>query len=138
MTNNDYLRRKRIKIAEATFIVIVLLLAFGMYLVLQTGQSDSKTSLVAAISRDGSVVKTIDLNSVDKPYELTFEDERGINIIEVEQGRIRVSDADCLNQVCVNIGWIDKPGVPIACVPHGLTITIQERESAYGPDAVSH
>lgn len=80
---------------------------------------------VARITRDGVLLEEIDLTTVDQPYTLTFEDESGRNVITVEQGRIRVSEADCPDRVCVNQGWISDGAVPIVCLPHRLMVEIE-------------
>lgn len=79
---------------------------------------------VARITRDGAVLEEIDLDRVEAPYTLTFEDENGRNTVSVERGRIRVSQADCPDQVCVNQGWIFDDTAPIVCLPHRLMIEI--------------
>ena len=86
---------------------------------------DKKTDAPAArITRDGALLEEIDLSAVDKPYAFTLEDESGTNTIEVEQGRIRVSEADCPDQICVHQGWISDSLFPIVCLPHRLMIEI--------------
>ena len=44
--------------------------------------------------------------------------------ILVEPGRIRVSQANCPDQVCVEMGAISDGTVPIVCLPHKLVIEI--------------
>lgn len=88
--------------------------------------------------RDGVAIETIDLDAVKNPYTLRLEDERGVNMVAVEPGRIRVAEADCPDEVCVHTGWIDGPATPIACVPHGLTVTVaREGGDGDGLDAVA-
>ena len=43
----------------------------------------------------------------------------------VEGGRVRVSQADCPDQVCVNQGWISDGTVPIVCLPNQLIVQIE-------------
>ena len=78
----------------------------------------------ARIYQDGECIRTIELDRVDAPFSFTVEWEGGYNLIEVERGRIRVSAADCPDQVCVKQGWISGGAVPIICLPHRLTIEI--------------
>lgn len=131
--------KAREKTREVLFIVSVCILATGLYCFFQSRYTSDGNSYVACISRDGKVIKTIDLSSVDKPYEIHLEDARGTNVIKVDKGRICVLDADCPNQICVNTGWIDRPGHPIACIPHGLLITIEQTDgSDYDLEAISH
>ena len=79
---------------------------------------------VARITRDGVLLEEIDLGRVAEPRSFTLEDGSGANTVQVERGRIRVSAADCPDQVCVKQGWISGGAVPIICLPHRLTIEI--------------
>ena len=76
------------------------------------------------VTRDGVLLEEIDLSQLDQPRTLTLEDERGSNTLQVERGRVRVSAADCPDQVCVNQGWISDGAVPIVCLPHRLMVEI--------------
>ena len=44
--------------------------------------------------------------------------------IEAEPGRIRVSHSDCPSQDCVHIGWVDRVGAQIICLPNRLVISL--------------
>ena len=128
-------RSKNARIAEAAFAGVVVALALAGYLLIGATQAGAEGGhAMAVVSRDGAVIDTIDLDAVDAPYELRFEDERGVNVARLEPGRIRIVSADCPDEVCVHAGWIDRPGAPIACVPHGLTIVIEDR-AAPGKEA---
>lgn len=104
------------------FLLLAAVAASAALLLLRGGGEDSP---VARITRDGVLLEEIDLNKVDQPYTLTFEDESGSNTISVERGRIRISEADCPDQVCVNQGWIADGTVPIVCLPHRLMVEIE-------------
>ena len=86
---------------------------------------------VAEITVDGQVVERIDLDRVTEGYTFMVEDEWGSNTIQVEPGRIRVLEADCPDQVCVDQGWIADGTVPIVCLPHKLVIEIVGGGSAF-------
>ena len=112
--------------------IIVLLLAGAVaasaaVLLLRDGSAPSPT---ARITRDGVLLEEIDLETVDQPRSFTLEDGSGTNTVQVERGRIRVSEADCPDQVCVNRGWISDGTVPIICLPHKLIIEIVGGEGA--------
>ena len=79
---------------------------------------------VARITRDGVLLEEIDLTKTQAPFSFLLEDGRGRNLISVDQGRIRVSEADCPDQICVDQGWISDGTVPIVCLPHRLMIQI--------------
>jgi len=43
---------------------------------------------------------------------------------EVKSGRIRVSESDCKNHVCMEEGWIMNPGQSIVCLPNRVVVEI--------------
>lgn len=106
-------------------IILILLLAAAVlsagFLLLQQKQVSSP---VARITRDGELIREIPLDEVEESYSFVVEDEEGSNTILVEPGRIRVSEADCPDQVCVNQGFISDGTVPVVCLPHKLMIEI--------------
>ena len=93
----------------------------AVFILLQRGRAPAP---VARISRDGVLLEEIDLDRVAEPRSFTLEDGSGANTVQVERGRIRISAADCPDQVCVKQGWISGGAVPIICLPHRLTIEI--------------
>ena len=89
----------------------------------------------ARVLVDGEELRTIDLMST-ATETFTVEGEGGHrNVVDVEKGRIRVSEANCPDQVCVRQGWISDNATPIVCLPHGLVIEIVGTED--GPDGVA-
>lgn len=102
-------------------ILCIVLIAVGitcwlvMWFVLPAGNT-------ADVYIDGKMVQTIDM-TVDDAYE--FSTDRGSNTVVVESGKIRVSDADCPDKVCVDMGWKSRRGEAITCLPHKLVIEIQ-------------
>lgn len=108
-----------------TKVILLLLLAAAAgsaaFLLLRSGGTEHP---VARVTRDGVLREEIDLNRVEEPYSLTLEDGSGTNTVLVEPGRIRIAEADCPDQVCVNQGWISDGTVPIVCLPHRLMIEI--------------
>lgn len=83
------------------------------------------TGVVARITLDGKLVEEIDLSAVTQAYTFTVEGPGGFtNTIQVEHGRIRVLEAGCPDQVCVNQGYISDGTVPIVCLPNRLVIEI--------------
>ena len=86
---------------------------------------------------DGELVRTIDLSQVEEGYTFSVDSSAGTNTIQVEPGRIRVSRADCPDQVCVGQGWISTSAAPIVCLPHRLVIQIGSAQDPAGPDAVT-
>ena len=82
---------------------------------------------VARITLNGTLVGEIDLtlDAAALPHPFTYEGPGGFtNTVEFEPGRVRVSEAGCPDQVCVNQGWISDGTTPIVCLPNKLIIEI--------------
>jgi len=86
---------------------------------------------VANIYRDGVLIKSVDLSAVKEPYSFTLQNGGDVNVISVEHGRIRISDANCPDKLCVRQGWISDSAAPIVCLPHRLVITISSAVTPY-------
>ena len=59
----------------------------------------------------------------DRIIEVEYEGQ--VNRIEIRDHRIHVLEADCPDQVCVDMGWLDS-AAPIVCLPHHLVIQFTE------------
>lgn len=55
-------------------------------------------------------------------------------VVRVDEGRARVTEADCPDQVCVKGGEIGSPGQSLVCLPNSVTVRIGGGGDAY--DAV--
>jgi len=95
----------------------------------------SKTpATTAQLYVDGTQIESIDLSNVAESYTFSVGGE-DYNIIEVDRGRIRVSDANCPGRSCVRQGWVSGGNVPVVCLPHRLIIRL-EGGAAPAVDAV--
>lgn len=113
------------KRGDVVLLAMLLALLAGSWLYigwLHTRQGDQ---LVAVISVNGNAVRQIDLNAVSEPYQFQVDDGNGgYNIVLVEQGRIRVVEANCLEQVDVRQGWVSEPHQSLVCLPHRFVIRL--------------
>jgi hypothetical protein len=119
------------------FSVFVLIIIVCCLMWWQRNRATEGYSL-ARIMQDGVVIKEIDLNSVDEPYEFVIKNDSGeSNTVSVQRGKIAVVDADCCDKICVNTGYISTGAAPIVCLPHKLTIMIVDDSDTSGIDAVA-
>lgn len=104
-------------------IALVLMLGIIISVIwLWNGYHENKQTLVAEIVRNGQVVGKIDLNKIETQEYINLTDGIKMTIL-AEKGRIRVLQSECPNQICVNTGWLTKPGDVAICAP-GDTIVI--------------
>lgn len=107
------------------FIAIVLSYA-GVSLYKQNIKSENH---IAIIEQNGEVIERIDLDEVEERREWKIYEKNGhYNTIKVEPQRIRFTDANCPDLVCVKAGWISQAGEISVCLPHKLLIRIEGKE----------
>lgn len=87
------------------------------------------------ILQDGKILYTLDLaQAEDQTFTVTYGGRT--NEIEIRDHRIRVKAADCPDQICVHMDWLED--APIVCLPNRLSIQYADGEGASGLDAVAN
>lgn len=86
------------------------------------------------IKSGGKVLYTLDL-SREENRVFEIKTDKGLNAVEIRDGKIRVKSADCPDQTCVKMGWLDSAAMPVVCLPHGLIIEYADSDS--GVDAIT-
>lgn len=115
-----WLRRGDIAAACAV-LVTALLTAFFLWF----GQAPA--SQVSVQYPDGHK-EYISLNRVQT---IEISGNNGIDLlIEIDNGRARVRESSCPDQVCVHSGWLSRSGQTAACVPAGVCVQILGGEPA--------
>lgn len=85
-----------------------------------------KEGAKAIIQQNGIIIAELPL-SRDTTLE-TNDTSGGTNTITVKDNMIMITEANCPDLVCVHTGAISHTGEVIACLPHGLIITIRESD----------
>lgn len=84
--------------------------------------------------KDGSYVevyvdgKLVQRQKLSESGTYKIETSSGTNILIIEDGQAYVSEADCPDKLCTNMGCISKNGENIVCIPHKLVIQISGGE----------
>ena len=78
----------------------------------------------AEITVDGEVVKTIPADQLAQSGSFELDAHDYHYTVEYQAGRIRISHADCPDQVCVQTGWVSRLGQVSACVPGHLILSV--------------
>lgn len=86
------------------------------------------TDGIARITVNGELYGAYSLQE-DRELHITHPDG-GSNTVVFENGAVRVSAADCPDQLCVKQGSIDRRGQTVVCLPHGLVITVKNASAA--------
>lgn len=113
---------------------IVVLIIFIAIVVSYVGVNIYKQNIksgnhIAVIEQNGDIIKRIDLDEVKEEKEWKIYEKNGhYNTVKVEPHRIRFTDANCPDLVCVKVGWISQSGEISVCLPHKLLIRIEGKE----------
>ena len=122
-------RRMRINVIAVLVITALALAA-----------ATAANALGNAVDARTAVIQDADGNTFTMPLSqddvLTVASSAGTNVIEVQAGKVRVSEADCPNQDCVDQGWISNAGQQIVCLPHKLVVNITDEDAASAYDVV--
>ncbi|MCC8122554.1 MAG: NusG domain II-containing protein [Oscillospiraceae bacterium] len=106
------------------FLILAILIAAvctGAVFALQ----HSSGGTIACVTLNGEVIERIDLSAVTEPYSFVVSCPEGDNTVEVKPGAIRITHADCPDQICVSSGWSGAGSLPIVCLPHKLVISFE-------------
>lgn len=111
---------------DCILILIIILLAGGFWLIqyLNAGQKEA----VLQIYQNGELIgeyelsqpQTIPVTGIDDSY----------NLVLIEDGMVRVTDADCPDQLCMKQRSISRNGESIICLPHKLVLQIHAKEES--------
>lgn len=107
---------------KAGIVVIVVLVALVVAGIAAMHAFGAATDARVAHVQDADG-KTYDM-PLSENAQLTVKTSEGENTIVVENGTVRVSQANCPNQDCVHQGEISTAGQQIVCLPHKLVVSI--------------
>lgn len=109
--------------------LIIFLLIVGSFLplVLFQAQAQSQTGDRYAVIRiNGQEVDRFNLDTLSTLEKSYYPAQGQYNIIEIDDGRIRVKEDNSPDQIAVKTGWISKNGQTSICLPHKLVIEIKQ------------
>lgn len=107
---------------DIILVLVALAAAAGIYFFYM---GDAKTGGNAVITVDGEVFDSLPLNKDDTRL---VETKWGYNKVEVKDGFVSVTEADCRDSICVNHKDISKTGETIVCLPHKMVVEVQGGE----------
>lgn len=111
---------------DALLVLALLLAGAGGVWLSRQQPSDGAagTGQWARVEVDGRLVARLSLRESGERW---VTGRYGDMLIETAPGRVRVKDERplCPRRICLSTGWIDRPGVPIVCVPNHLVVRIE-------------
>lgn len=117
---------KGVKICIAVIAVIFVASVIASLVLFRKPESE-----YVAIVQDNEIIYKFDLKSAENQEIRIDCEDGGYNIVEITDGQIRISEADCPDKTCVNTGFLSG-SVPVVCLPHKLVIRYSnENETTY-------
>lgn len=113
---------RRLTRADKWIIVLLLAMALGgiglnIAVISEAGERS------AEVYKEGKLIQTIKLRP-GYHEELRLGGAERFNLIVAENGRVRVAEADCPDQVCVRTGWVSLAPQQIVCLPYRVVIKV--------------
>ena len=112
------------KVLRNDLILIGSLLLVAVLCLVLLLTNRTKDNLVATISVQNDVVKTIDL-SKKEDADYYIDGVKGQLHIHTHDGAIAVLESNCPHQDCVRIGYVSESGHPIICAYNQVSIVIE-------------
>ena len=119
------------KKADIILIAVTVAIA-GILLVFLYGVNNS-TGAYVQIEINGIVIETLPLDT-DTVFEIITEGG-GENLLVIENGNAKVTEANCPDGICKNHAQIHRNGESIICLPHRVVITVVNEADTNGVDA---
>ncbi len=118
------------KIKPFDFIIIfgLIVLSFLPHYIFatQTKEIDDTYDRYAIVRIDGKEVDRFNLDQ-EAEMEKTYYPANGqYNIVQIQDGKIRVKEDNSPDQIAVKTSWISKNGQTSICLPHKLVIEITQ------------
>ena len=98
---------------------ILLLLGGALALFLRFTRQAGGT---VSVQIDGNVVMELPLG---EDIDLVLGEGAHTNTLVIADGKARVAEASCPDQICVRQGAVQYAGESIVCLPHRLVVTVQ-------------
>lgn len=124
-----------IKKWDIGLIIILLCLSFIPEVVFIMSGANNDSTLNAVVQVDGTIYKTVPLSAHSGTDTFTIKTENGYNKVVVKDQSIAITEADCPDKICINEGFISKPGQTIACLPHKIIIEVKAADASE-PDVI--
>lgn len=80
--------------------------------------------------KDGEISQVDASVTLESMGEDALAIRHSLNLIVIENNTVRCQEANCQDQICVNIGTLTSTAydTPIVCLPHQMVIYIEETE----------
>lgn len=125
---------KKKRLAKPDLLLIGLLLAIGAVSFFAVRMLTRQNGVAVQVLCDGEAYGTYRLDEAQNvPIQV---DGVVTNMLQISEGRAKMTEADCPDQLCVHQNAIARQGETIVCLPNKIVVQV-EGAQASGLDAVS-
>ena len=124
-------RSDLILIAIIVIIGVGMMAALRIYNPMDNAIIEANESVVkgrAVITVDGIVFREAYLSDDE---EILVEDDDRMNVVEIKDGTVRMSDANCPDKACVKQGKISADNQVIVCLPNKVLIKLRDANNNF-------
>lgn len=106
----------------ACFLLVAILLLISLY---ACGEKDN---LVAYVYHNNNLVLTIDLDSLEQETIYNVDGDVDTVVIAASKDGIRILEAGCKDEICINQGTINNSAQTITCLPNKVVIKLEGKK----------
>lgn len=103
-------------------IILIAGLLFGVNHFKARQQTRDGKELMAEITVKGQLYKEVALTKEEQQF--TIKTDIGKNTVSIHDNGIEIIESDCHDHICEKMGFIQKPGDIIVCLPNKIFIKI--------------
>ena len=108
-------------------ILICVIVVFAVSAALSLYFLRPADSRKVVVLRDSTELYSFDLSTAkNETIRIEYKDG-GYNIVEIKNGEIRISEADCPDNTCVKTGVLKSEEMPVVCLPHHLILRFSDK-----------
>lgn len=126
---------KKLDVVIIGVLAVISILSLG---VLKLPGKEKYNEKYAVIHVNNKLYKTIPLKENKDVEDIVINTDNGKNIIQFSNGGVRILEANCPDQICVNDGFKSKPGEILVCLPNKIVVEIKGQKNNLEPDGMSY
>ena len=117
------MERKHTTLLRDTLLIAALLLIGIVLLFVLRGRSSEGSYVIIMYQNEEKARFSLTSNGV-------YDINDGKNQIEILDGKVRMIDADCPDELCIRQGWVEYDGQSIICLPNKITVMVSGGDSS--------
>ncbi len=115
-----------VKKADIILIALLLLAGIGLWLLFSLPSAADGDTVVITVNGEET-----GRYPLGEDREIPIRQGDSVNVVAIENGAVRMAEANCSGHECIRQGRIAKNGGSIICLPHRVVAEIVSEDSPY-------